>query len=182
MREHFCQIRWVLALLATAGSAFFCLAPAEANTPEVQVKAAYLYNFTSFVRWPAPPLGENSFRLCIAGRSDIANVLQQLVRGQTIAGQSIEVLGIEASQRDRVASCHLLYLGRGVDTARTLRSASLGMPVLTVCDRSAGTRGCVIDFLVIDGRVRFAIDRDLAISQRLEVSSKLFDVAIAVPR
>ena len=52
--------------------------------------------------------------------------------------------------------------------------------MLTVADPNGGTRGGVIDFVIRDGKVRFAIDRTLARRQRLELSSKLLEIAVAV--
>lgn len=50
--------------------------------------------------------------------------------------------------------------------------------MLTVCDRSGGTRGGVIEFVLRDGRVRFAVNRSLADRRRLELNAKLIEVAV----
>ena len=51
--------------------------------------------------------------------------------------------------------------------------------MLTVCDRSNGTRGCVVEFVLRDGKVRFALDRARADRRRLELSAKLLAVAVS---
>jgi hypothetical protein len=155
-------------------------APASAATPEAEVKAAYLYKLASFVRWPDDGMGDGSFRLCVAGRGDIAAVLGQLVRGQQIAGRAISVEQVSPAQSDRARGCQVLYLGRG--SVGPLFSATRGLPVLTVGDRNNGTKGGVVDFLLRDGRVRLAIDRGAADEHHLELSSKLLDVAAVVDR
>jgi len=155
---------------------------ARAQTPEAQVKAAYLHKLASFVRWPASDRRAGDFRFCVAGRSDVAAVLRDLVRGERVAGRPLEVVTLTADQQDRARTCHVLFLGRGPETARALISAAAREPVLTVGDRNGGTRGGVIDFVLRDGKVRFLIDRELARRQELELSSKLLDVALAVER
>jgi hypothetical protein len=158
----------LLALSATS---------APAATPEAEVKAAYIYKLASFVRWPDAGEG-GAFKLCVAGRSDVAGVLGQLVRGQQVAGRPVTVEQLTAAQPDRARSCQVLFLGRG--GAQALFSATRGLPVLTVGDRNNGSRGGVVDFLLRDGRVRLAIDRGAANAQHLELSSKLLDVAAVV--
>ena len=156
--------------------------PAAAASPEAQVKAAYLYKFASFVRWPDSATRRSTFRLCVAGRGDVAGALRELVRGLQIEGRPVEIQSVGARQSERAAGCNVLFLGRGAETARGLASATDRSPVLTVGDRNSGTAGGVIDFTVRDGKVRFVVDQDLARRRGLELSSKLLDVALAVDR
>jgi hypothetical protein len=158
------------------------LAPALAATPEAEVKAAYLYKLASFVRWPESSGGGGPFRICVTGRSDIAGVVVQLVRGQQVAGRTIDVEQLSPAQTDRVRSCQILFLGRGGSGTQSMLQATNGLPILTVGDRNNGTPGGAIDFMLRDGRVRLAIDRGAADAHHLELSSKLLDVAAAVQR
>jgi hypothetical protein len=155
-----------------------CTVRAPAATPEAQVKAAYLYKLASFVRWPEGGAG-GPFRICVTGRSDIAGVLGQLVRGQQVAGRPIAVEELTPAQAGMAKDCQVLFVGRGA-SGSAFFSAARGWPVLTVGDRNNGTRGGVIDFMLRDGRVRLAIDRGAADGQHLELSSKLLDVAVTV--
>lgn len=169
-----------LVAMALAGLLAFISAPVPAATPEAEVKAAYLYKLAAFVRWPDSAAAAGSFRLCVAGRNDIAAVLGQLARGQQVAGRPVTVERLTSAQPDRARGCQMLFLGRGGETARALNAATRGLPVLTVGDRNNGTSGGVIDFLLRDGRVRLAVDRGAADGRHLELSSKLLDVAVAV--
>jgi hypothetical protein len=157
-----------------------CAVPASAAPSEAQVKAAYLFKFASFVRWPDDVARAQRFRICVTGRDDVAKVLRDLVRRQELAGMPMEVEEISPGRADLAGGCQVLFLGRGVAGARDLRASTAGQPILTVGDRSSGTMGCVIDFLIRDGRVRFIVDQDRAARRNLELSSKLLDVALAV--
>lgn len=165
--------------LALAAALAFWAAPAPAATPEAEVKAAYLYKLAAFVRWPNENAFGASFKICVAGRSDIAGVLGQLVRGQQVVGRPVAVEQLTSAQGPRTRDCQVLFVGRG-SAANALFSAAHGSPVLTVGDRNNGTRGGVVDFVLRDGRVRLAIDRRAADAQHLELSSKLLDVAVTV--
>jgi hypothetical protein len=168
-----------LLLSVLAALLAFGAPSARAATPEAEVKAAYLYKLASFVRWPAGG-GGTTFKLCVAGRGDVAGVLDQLVRGQQVDGRPIVVERLTNAQADRARGCQMLFLGHG--SAHALFSITRGLPILTVGDRNYGTRGGVIDFVLRDGRVRLAVDRAAASAQHLELSSKLLDVATAVDR
>jgi hypothetical protein len=168
--------RLLLALLA---GLLMCPAASDAATTEAEVKAAYLYKLASFVNWPAND-GGGTFKFCVAGRDDVANVLQQLIRGQQIEGRPLTVAQLTAGQVEQARDCQVLFLGRGPATAHALVAATRGQPVLTVGDRNSGTSGGVVDFVLSGGHVRLAIDRGNATSRHLDLSSKLLDVAVAV--
>ncbi len=178
MRGSAWPFRGRLSLALTAGLTMISGA-AGAATPEAEVKAAYLYKLASFVHWPGDPKG-GSFKFCVAGRDDVASVLQQLVRGQQLEGRPFTVVQLTAGQADQAKVCQVLFLGRGPETAHALLAATRGLPVLTVGDRNNGTRGGVVDFLTRNGHVRLAIDRGDADTRHLDLSSKLLAVAVAV--
>lgn len=168
--------RRLLAVLAAVAVTF---GTADAATPEAEVKAAYLYKLASFVRWPEDPRS-GSFKICIAGRNDVAGVLQQLIRGQQLDGRPFAVAQVTSDQTNEAKGCQVLFLGQGPETAQALLVATRGLPVLTVGDRNNGTRGGVVDFVLRNGHVRLMIDRGQAEARHLELSSKLLDVAVAV--
>ena len=150
----------------------------RAATPEVEVKATYLFKLAAFVRWPDALAEGDPFRICVSGRTDIAGALTTLVRDQQVDGNRYSVVQLGPSQDAR--NCQMLFVGRGAETARTMAKATAGNPVLTVTDRSGGTRGGVIEFVTASGKVRLAVDRGAAEARRLELSSKLMDVAVEV--
>jgi len=162
-------------------AAFFLASPLGAATPEAQVKAAYLYKMASFVRWP-DGAATSAFRICVAGRPDIAGVVEQLAGNQLIEGRRIAVTRLGASAADQARNCQVLFVGRGGELARRLMAGTGRAPVLIVTDRANGTRGGAIEFVVQDGRVRFLIHRGEAEARTLELSSKLLDVAAEVSR
>lgn len=166
---------WPVAIL-------LLLLPAQprAATPEAEVKATYLYKLAAFVRWPDGAGDGNPFRICVAGRTDIAGALTSLVRDQQIDGNRFAVVQLSAAQAGEAPDCRVLFVGRGAQTARAMARATAGSPVLTVTDRSGGTRGGVIEFVTASGKVRLAVDRGAAEARRLQLSSKLMDVAVEV--
>ena len=166
--------RSILCIGAVAGIVLGA-SPAAAVSPEARVKAAYLYKLASFVRWPDETARRGEFRMCVAGSNEVAGALRDLVRGQRVSGAPVVVASLAENRTSEARSCHVLFVARGREAAKTLMGAASGSPVLTVADRNGGTSGGVIDFIVRDGKVRFMIDRSLARRQQVELSSKLLD-------
>src|SRR5580698_7115353 len=74
-------------LLLTAGPK-----PAVGEVSEYAVKAAYLYNFTQFVRWPEGSLGDDSpFVIGVLGDDPFGDALDGAVQGKTSGNHPLKV-------------------------------------------------------------------------------------------
>src|SRR5689334_21672326 len=89
---------------------FVSAALAQSHPTEYAVKAAYLYNFGKFVRWPADSRAGRSpnFSICVIGQDPFGAALDGTVEGENIAGKPAVVRRI-ASARD-ATSCNILYI------------------------------------------------------------------------
>ena len=170
--------RGAIAAIAFALSNTLTAASAGATT-EGRVKAAYLFKLASFVKWPSDAFGGagDPLRICVAGRDDVAIVVEALVRGQRAGGRSLLAERIDAQSPEKALRCQILFVGRAEPAARDLLELVDERPILTVTDQSAGSRGGIIEFVSVNGSVRFAIHRDAAEARRLILSSKLLSVA-----
>jgi hypothetical protein len=141
------------------------------------VEAAYLYNFTKFVYWPASAAG-TPLAICVMGRDSFHSSLQQIVKGQIVNNRPLafhQIKNIAQAQ-----ACSLLFLSSGDDEGRDVRALE-GSPVLTVSDDPGFLeRGGVIQFLIKDERVRFSVNLPAARHNGLEISSELLKVAVRV--
>lgn len=173
--------RQPFAALLAAALLFSLAHPASAALSETQVKAAYLYKLASFVRWPPVAFADPAapLRICVAGRADIADLVANLARGQQAAGRHLAAETVDLTRPDATVRCQILYLGNEA-SARALAATIAHQPVLTVTDRTGGSRGGVIEFVLNDGSVRFAIHRQQAEARQLALSSKLLAVAQVV--
>jgi hypothetical protein len=165
------------ALLATMVAGASVVAGEIDTTPDVVVKAAYLYNFAKFTDWqsldPSAPLV-----LCVLGDATIARALSDTVRGQNVGGHPLTVAGLTGNAP--VRTCHVLFISR---TATRQAAAALdglkSLPVLTVSDGKdfAQSTGIVELFLDDGGRMRFAINTDAVSRAGLRLSSRLLGLA-----
>jgi len=172
-------IRGVLAALLIA----LLAAPAtgmadEAQDTEYRIKTAFLYNFSRFTVWPEETLqGRSEFSLCTLGSTLFKEQLDTLV-GKTVHNKAIVVKRFE--RPEDALDCQLVFIGELDDLTETLWTLK-GQPVLTVSNTEAFTEnGGIIQFKLVDNKIRFKINVDAAKSGRLAISSKLLSLAIGV--
>ena len=143
---------------------------------DVEVKAAFLYNFAKFTQWPAFP-ADASLVLGVLGDDAVGAALTETIRGQLIDGHGLEVrrLGGETSAR----SCHVLFVaGSEVRRVSSMLDQVRTLPILTVSDGAgfAQTSG-MIELFVEGGHMRFAVNVDSVERAQLHLSSRLLGLA-----
>jgi hypothetical protein len=181
IRRRASPLALALALLASANLAAIQPGDAQARASETAVKAAYLFNFAQFVRWPDAAAGQ-PFTICVVGRDPFGATLDRTVAGETIDGRRIVVARI--SRDDSAARCQIAFLSSSEEGRAAAWIADLdGSPTLTVSDMPDFIRhGGMLQFVVIDNRVRFEINLSATDAVRLMPSSELSRVAAAVHR
>ncbi len=151
----------------------------DARLLESRIKAAFLYKFAGYVEWPETAFAQSGMPLTIAvmGADSIAVELVRVVAGRRVNDRDVIVRQLATG--DPVASAHILFIGNSVSAQldRLLRAAR-PRPVLTVTEsEGALAQGSVINFVMVDQRVRFEISRVSAGKNQLRLSSRLLDVA-----
>ena len=176
--------RCLMAVVAVVGVA--ALGPpvlAEETELARAIKATYLYKFAHFVQWPESALGPPSrpLSLCVIGDTELAHLASRAAAGRQVNGRHLVVrwLGLES----HISDCHLLYIrshGPGSVTDALRRVGNL--PILTITDAEdiPGARG-IVHFVIVEGRVRFTIDNDLARRRDLVISAKVLQLALRIP-
>ena len=163
-------------LLALAAAAPRSLAEPPA-AGERQIKAAFLYKFPAYVAWPdhAFTAPDAPFRIGLVGDDELADELKRLVSGRTINGRSIAVL----KRVDGSEKIHMLFVAAAADQRLPeLLLQHQGQPLLTVTESpDALSHGSMINFVIVDGRLRFEIAPRTAEGARISISSRLLAVA-----
>lgn len=148
-------------------------------TPEHQVKADYLLNFTRFVNWPPETfVAPNSpFIIGIMGNDPFGSYLDDIVAGERVGEHPIQVQ--RYNDLADVGNCQVLFIDTG-DPERTkeLIAAFEGESVLTVGDvESFADWGGDICFFKEHKKLRIKINLAAAKAAHLEISSKLLRIA-----
>ncbi len=174
----------LLLIACLAGSLTASLTGAQVtDDAELQVKAAFVYQFTRYVEWPAGALPPGApFSVCVVAQNQVRRAIEQVLEGERVDGRPIRLI---TPTVESATSCHLLYIEAG---SMAQGEAILGVveqkPVLTISDASDFALNGGHIQLVRDGpRVRFDLNRSSATSRGLVLRSQLLRVArqIRVP-
>ena len=170
-------------LAAAAGTSLPAAAAGAAQASERQVKAAFLYKFLGYAEFPASAFADpvGPLTIAVAGSEDMAAELARLAAGRVIAGRPIAVRRV--AEHDAPSSVHLLFVA-GQDAERAGRvMRALPGAFLTVTECEGGLRhGSVINFRIVDERVRFDVSLDAAEKKNVKLSSRLLTVANRVQK
>jgi hypothetical protein len=171
-----------LALLAL-GTVCAGIVLAAEESPQVleqKVKAAYLFKFGGYVEWPenAFPSKESPLVIGVAGADVLAEELLQVIAGRTMNGRQVSIRRVASGES--LSNLHVLFVGRS-EVGRLNELSAQARPVLTVTDMEKGlAQGSVINFVVVDQRVRFEVALDAAKRNGLRIGSPLLSVATHV--
>jgi hypothetical protein len=160
----------------------FCAAQTETKDAEYRVKAAFLYKFGSYIEWPDGTFErpDSALVIGVAGADVLADTLARAVAGRSVGGRPVTVRRIRRG--DPVKGLHILFVGRMQDgQLAEFLAASRGQPILTVTEAENATAlGSMINFVVVDDKVRFEIAPQTVRSMNLTISALLLSVAYRV--
>ena len=188
MRPHRAPIRALCGLLAFALCGTLVLAPrplraagaeAAATALERSVKAAFLYKFLGYAEFPPAAFGEVSAPVVIGivGADELAAELSRIVAGRMVNQRPVVVKLVR--EGEAAAGVHLLFIG-GEDGARVraVLKAVNPEPMLVVTEAEHGLQnGSVINFKIVEQRVRFDVSLESADKHGVKLSSRLLTVA-----
>jgi hypothetical protein len=145
------------------------------------VKAAFLYKFLNYIEWPQSIPATSPLTIGVVAADDIAAELAKAVQDRSVNNRPVVVKRLQ--EGDSLAGVHLLFIG-GTDGARLDRWLKLAQPrgVVTVTESDDETRVGVINFVPVDGRIRFDISLDAAEKYNVKLSSRMLQVARVVQK
>jgi hypothetical protein len=178
---------WVRALLLAGllssalidPVAWLACADDSDETLEYRLKAAFLYKFAGYVQWPDAAFSRPDAPLTIGilGADAIASELATMIAGRTVNNRTLAVRRLKAGEA--LTGVNILLIGRS-EIARLpqLLPQLQSHAILTVTElEGALSQGSVINFTLVDRRVRFEISLDAAEKHNLKLSSRLLAVA-----
>ncbi len=166
-------------LVAALAALSLSSAPAQAGGAALarSVKAAFIYKFLGYTEFPASAFGDAASPVVIGviGADAMAAELARIVAGRAINSRPIVVKQFVDGDNLGV---HLLFVG-GTDCARAagvLRQARAPTLVVTECGNGLPA-GSIINFRIVEERVRFDVSLDAADKNNIKLSSRLLSVA-----
>jgi len=176
--EIICKYRVLLvAVLWSLAPGALAQVPADVTAEEV--KAAFVFQIARYVEWPgnAFPRPDTPLTITVVGADALASELSRIVRGRMAHDRPIVVQRLKDASA--LTATHLLFIGqdqraRLVELGRTARQRG----ILIVAEwESALTAGAMVNFVMVEGRVRFEVALDAVQRSGLKMSSRLLAVA-----
>jgi len=182
---HGCCCGGAIALCVLVAYVAGSVAPAVAVTQEAgrverSVKAAFLYKFLGYVEF-AQADGDGAAPLVIGvqGADAFAAELARVTAGRSVGGRAVDVRALRDG--DGLAGVNVLFVGRADGDSAALLRAAQREAILTVTEADNGMpSGSVINFVLVDERVRFEVSLAAAEKNRVKLSSRLLSVAYRV--
>ncbi len=152
----------------------------QARPNESELEAADLVNFGKFVREPGAQPFRTSFDICLLGHDAMGHTLDQRAANQAIGNLPVHVrrlLDITAAK-----DCAVIFMSAD-EGAKIREDLAILSPsdALTVSDASDFLeRGGMIQFLLVENHLRFAVNLVAVKRAHLTLSSELLRVAFSV--
>ncbi|WP_140635574.1 YfiR family protein [Methylibium rhizosphaerae] len=173
------------ARLAALALLLACLLPeagwSQADSPqmEYQVKAAFVCKFASYVEWPPQAFEkpDSPVTIAVAGSDAVYAELVRTATGQQAAeGRAFVVRRLAPGAS--LNGIHIVYVARShASRLAEVLNGTKGQPTLTVTESEQEPAGAVINFVIVNDKVRFDISLPTAESSNLKISARLLAVA-----
>lgn len=174
---HFHMIR----LLAIGMAILSCItaSPVQAEVNrDTQLRAAMIYNFARFTRWPEATF-ENTggnLNICV---SDNAPIVEGLVgiEGKVVRSRKIAIIPI-STLNNETAKCHTIILTSNSKIDRDRNQLQNALYI--AADEGVATDLTAIELVTVGRLNRFVVNPVAARKSGVEISSKLIDLAVRV--
>lgn len=178
-------LRRALLLLVVVAAGLGPRAALAAETDialERRVKAAFIYQFIPYVEWPprALPLPDSPIVIAVVGPEGAVAELEEVVGKRNVQGRPVLIRRWRDS--DTQGGPHIVFVTRTEERrlpAIARAAQSYGALVVSEHD-GALEQGGMINFRLVDGRVRFDIALGPVERAGLRISSRLLTVAQSV--
>jgi hypothetical protein len=157
------------------------MATARADEPsrEYQVKAAFIYNFVQFVKWPKNAFSSDSdpITIGVVGGNPFGDALVRAVSGKVVGGRALVVRYF--SDAHDLEACQVLFVNSSDEALmQAIHDKLKDKTMLSIGETDEFlSHGGIIRFYDQDNKVRFEINVDAAEAARLKISSKLLRLA-----
>ncbi len=149
---------------------------------EMTLKASFLLNLTKFIYWPKERLLLNkreSLVLCFPGEDSFNGILET-ARKESLLKMNLEIKKFVPD--NQMKDCNILFLTVKEDRRlNEILEKVKGHPVVTVADTDGfAYRGAMVNFVIVDNKIRFKVNRQVMESNPIKLSSELLDLSIMV--
>lgn len=139
----------------------------------------FIYNFSKYVKWPDTQ-NSGKFVIGVYGSSKIEKDLKTMASSKKVSGMPIEVKVFKSTEGIR--ECQILYISASESgDIDQIVSSTANDPILIVTDKPGlAQKGSTINFVEIEGKIKFELNQQEVESRGLKVASSLTSLAIII--
>ncbi|MCZ6872572.1 MAG: YfiR family protein [bacterium] len=168
----------VMIVVCVVASGTLNTQPAHASLREYKLKAAFLYNFVKFVKWPTAAFADTNTPIVIGVLGeDPFGVALEAIENKTIGGRQLVIKRYKGLQD--LEPSHILFISSSERARLPQILVNLkGASVLTVGEMvQFAQSGGIINFTRRKNKIRLEINLDAAKRAGLKISSQLLKLA-----
>jgi hypothetical protein len=156
----------------------------SSDSSEYLVKAGFTYNFAKLMQWPANafPKADSPIVIGVLGVDPFGGTLDDVLAGKKVDNRSFVVKHLKWG--NDLKDCNILFVSSS-EAAHFDEIFHLlkGLPILTIGDSpNFARRGGIINFILVDDKVRFEVNTDAAKQADISISSRLLSLAKIIPQ
>jgi hypothetical protein len=142
-----------------------------------KMQAAFVYNFTLLVSWPAS-YQSGDFTIAVLGTSPINKELEEMAKQKKAGNQTIVIKKITSA--DEIGKAQIVYIpdsqkGKIADVV----SKTSGNSTLIVTESDGAIeKGSIINFTLVQEKLRFELSESKASARNLKLAVNLVKLAI----
>ena len=139
----------------------------------------FIYNFSKFIQWPTE-YKKGDFVIGVLGNSPVTQHLKSMAASKKVGDQHFSI--VRYNKPEDIRRCHILYIPTAQSANLEACKATLaGTSTLIITDKPGlGKNGSGINFLVVDGKPKFELNKSAAEERNLKVSTELAKLAILI--
>lgn len=153
--------------------------PFMAKSQDYRIHSVFIYNFTKYIQWPSSEQN-GDFIIGVLGNSPIVASLEKLASERKIGTRSMVVK--KFSSVAEMTKCHMLFIPERSSDDLEAALAKIGrQSTLVMTERNGlGAKGSCINFITVDGRQKFELNKSATEKAQLKVSTELTSLAIVI--
>lgn len=149
---------------------------AKKAAPDYKFHSVYIYNFTKYIQWPN---AGRDFKISILGKEQkIYDSFKMMADTKSSEGQQFIIN--QYASIDEVGACNILFVpySQSAKIADVLQKYGNRNTLIITEKEGLVENGSGINFVVIDNRLKFEINKSALDNAGLKVSSQLMQMAI----
>ena len=152
---------------------------ASAQEVNYKLQAGLLYHFTKHIEWPVSKQS-GDFVIGVLGNTNLIDAVEEMAKNRTVGNQKIVVVQVKTP--DDTSKCHIVYIQKFQNSQfNAIFSKAKPNHLLLITEtEEGGKRGAGINFITIDEKLKFELNKSSIEDAGLKVSNELVKLAIPI--